>query len=151
MTDSSDRRRGGFVPIARLRPPSGGPAKLYERARLARVRELLGPAIGPQLVEMVDEGTGIQLVFAGRGWERALEGERARLSLELARRLGRPRVELSVRSRPEADPVARPASPLLEESAERSREPLDREELRERLSRLGARFAERRRDAGDER
>ena len=137
------------MPLSRLRPPSGGPARLYERARLARVREFLGPTIGPQLIEMIDEGERIQLVLAGRGWESALADEGERLGRDLAKRLGRSHVELIVRSRPDAEPVLAPAA-----AGRKAQEPPGelpkREEMLERLARLGARFAERGRDVRDE-
>ena len=136
--------------MARLKPPSGGPARLYERARLARVRELLGPTIGPQLLELIDRGERIELVLAGRGWENALESERETLARRIARRLGRAQVELVVRSRPDAEPVVGPAG-VARRTQEVPSELPDREEMLERLARLGARFAERARDAGDER
>ena len=149
MSQDDRRRRGGFVPIGRLAPPSGGPPRLYERARFSRVRELLGPTIGPQLLELRDRGDRVELVLAGRGWEQALAAELERLAAGVARRLGRASVELVVRSRPDAEsPTARSRPGARETHPGEIPGP---DEARERLARLGARFEERRQEESDER
>jgi hypothetical protein len=122
-------------PLARLSPPPGGPPALYRAARRARVRALLGPAAGRHLLDVREAPDAVELRFAGRGWERALEGELEELAPRVARVLGRSTVELVVRSCPDALPPVRPGA-----APTRPRAEPPGGSRRERLERIAARL-----------
>lgn len=92
--------RGRLVPLSEFAPPRGGPRELYRLSRLARVREILGRDLGAQLLAVEVSGSRISLVFAGEGWERALEGSLGGLKARLAGLFSCPGLEIAVESRP---------------------------------------------------
>lgn len=100
----------GFLALGRLPIPDGSPPRLFLKARLARVRDILGPALGPHLVEVTESEGRMILAFAGERWEITLSTTIPVLARRLAEALGRPGLAVEVVSAPKARACLPPRS-----------------------------------------
>ncbi len=129
------------MPLARLPLPPGSPGPLHHLAVKARVRSALGGALAGQLADVQFDRGAVELVFAGDGWERALEPTLPALSRRIGAVLGREAVAVTVRSAPQ-----RSASPPRDS---RVHSEAGDQDARTRLRRALERLAENRRARQD--
>ncbi len=133
-------RRRGLVRPAELPVPKGAPSALWHAARRERVRRVLGPKLGGQLVALKDEGDSLVLEFAGSRWERVLEGQLEEIAPQVLGAASRTKAQLVVRSRPDIAPKAPPSFASVRDEAADERPP------KERLRELARKLLERRAD-----
>jgi len=95
------RRRGTFVPVSRVPLPPGAPAGLLHVLRRARLREALGPELGPLLRDWHRRGDEVVLVLADSSrFARLVAGMGSELRAAVSRALGREIARVVVRSAP---------------------------------------------------
>ncbi len=133
--------RKGFVPLARLPLPPGSPGPLHHLAVKARVRSALGGALAGSLADVLFESGSVVLVFAGDGWERALEPTLPALARRIGAVLGREAVAVAVRSDSRRSASLPRRSPVHSEAGD--------QDARTRLRRALERLAENRRARQD--
>ncbi len=84
------RRRGGLLPLSKIKLPSGGPARLYRLALLARLREAIGMPAGAALIDYRLSDEGLTLTLDDGALCRALASDEAVLARRLGEVVGRP-------------------------------------------------------------
>lgn len=83
------RRRNEWTSLGAFRPPPGAPPALHRRARLARVREALGPELGRCLKTFTGPREGVVWLQLHGTWRAALRDRRDELAERLSKALGR--------------------------------------------------------------